>query len=628
MGVFSSKAVPSSVQSELNARASIQASDAWFASRVNWVHIMSFCDGCSSTNVEQLYSLKSLNIYQDGGTFSGQRPTPIVESIQVKAQGNLGTTRSCTIKIIAFTQAQLDELTACYGIPSMSVRVQFGWNKGANDTSAPSPLIGVMTDNEAIGAINDRRSTFANYDGLQGLVGKWSINFVKESMWWEFTLDLMAASSPVLSRPLEDFTSQCYCDRVAQGSEDTEKVSQGTSALRAKLIQYIEKPDTKEEGVYKIQLNHSERDQLGAYAGGLMGKLASKIGVTLDTKEAYISFGKLQKIVNDYSFSQAAGKSLMAIIDSTTYGTISYKSPGYTSDPDICIYPGIDQPNDGGLDGIKNVPTCKVTDGVDINKVLLNCIFLNKCIEDIGKQGTLQDFFEKVFNGMNQAAGGIYELSLVDNGGETKSKVPILTAIDLQKFKKEVAVYELKAGPTSAVIRDIKLDLKLTDAMKAQALYAGVRKNSNSSPCDEARFRNELKGSINKTLPSPVTPPKSDCGTECKTKEEHEAEKSLADDYKDMLSDTNDVSKETIRSRLVEEYNKNAEKDLCKDVIVPYEFSFTVDGIGGFAFGQLVTCNLLPEKVKTTYVYQITAVEHSITYGDWTTTVNTVARYK
>ena len=628
MGVFSSKAVPSSMQNELKARASVQAVDSWFASRVNWVHVMSFCDGCSS-NVKQIHSFRYLNMYQDGGTFSGKRPTPVIESVTVKALGNLGTTRSCTIKMIAFTQAQLNELTACYGIPSMSVRVQFGWNKGANGTPAPGVLTGVRTDNETINAINDLRSTFANYDGLQGIVGKWSINFVKESMWWEFNLEIIAASAPVLSRPLEDFTSQCYCDRVSQTPEgETEKVSQGTSVLRAQLVQYIEKPDSKDAGVYQIQLNHSERDQLGAYSGGLMGKLAAKIGITSSTKEAYITFGKLQQIVNDYSFTQANNEPLMVKIDSTTYGTISFKAPGYTSDPDICIFPGIDVPHEGGLNGIANAPTCKVEDGVDINKVLLNCIFLNKCIEDIGKQGTLQDFFEKVFNGMNQASGGTYELSLIDTGGDVKSKVPIITAIDLQKFKKVVAVTNLPVDPQSAVVRDVKLDLKLTDAMKSQALYAGVRKNSNSSACDEARFKNELEGSINLTLPSPTSPPKDDCPSECKTKEEHEKEKSLDDDYKDMLADTNDVSKETIRARLVEKYNENAEKDLCKEVIVPYEFSFTVDGIGGFAFGQLVTCDLLPEKIKSTYVYQITSVEHNVVYGDWTTTVNTVARYK
>lgn len=61
---------------------------------------------------------------------------------------------------------------------------------------------------------------------------------------------------------------------------------------------------------------------------------------------------------------------------------------------------------------------------------------------------------------------------------------------------------------------------------------------------------------------------------------------------------------------------------------MPFEMSLTFDGIGGFGWGQAITCNLLPSYVKERFVYQITSVEHSVTYGDWTTTVNAKGRYK
>lgn len=640
-GTFTAKVVPSSVQAELNARASVTALNAWYATRTNWVHIWSFCAGCSSS-VAKLTSFKNAIPYT-GGVYSGVRPEPVVESVQVKAQGNLGTTRSCTIKIIAFTQEQVNELAACYGVPSMSVRVQFGWNLGAGGSSAPSPMLTTLPDSKAMCAMNKAREQYAVYDGLQGIVGKWNVSFVKESMWWEFTIELIAASSPVLSRPLEDFTSQCYCDRVSQDpqTQETKTESQGTSPFRAKIVDYIKKaPNYVAQqitpGVYSVHLNHAERDELGNTAGGFVNKVANffaDMGLhTSECDEAYVTFGYLEELVNNYSFSQANGKPLMGKFDSSTFGLISYKSPGYSSDPDICLFPGIDQKHSDGLDGVSDAPSCLEGDGINIRNVLLNCIFLNKCIEDSGKDASLQDFFEKVFNGMNQAAAGMFELSIIDDGNcdDGGGQVPTFSAIDLQKIKSISSGYVLPVGPTKAVVRDIKLDLKLTDAMKSQALYGGVRTNSNSKPCDEARFKKELEGKRNLTLPvTKADPPKADCPDDCKTKAEHEKEKpTILDDYKEMVDDTTAAAKETVRGRLVEAYNKNAENDQCKNMIVPYEFSFTTDGIGGFAFGQLVDCDLLPADVRGRYVYQITSVEQSVSYGDWTTTVNTVARYK
>jgi len=161
---------------------------------------MSFCDKCSS-KVKILKSFKFDNQYIGGSAYKGKRPEVVIESVQIKAQGNLGTTRSCTIKFIAFTQEQADELAACYCVPSMSVRVQFGWNRGANGDPVPGPTEDKLTDNRAVCKINNTRNSYVNYDGLQGMVGKYSMTFNKDNMWWELTLDVTASSTPVMARP-------------------------------------------------------------------------------------------------------------------------------------------------------------------------------------------------------------------------------------------------------------------------------------------------------------------------------------------------------------------------------------------------------------------------------------------
>jgi hypothetical protein len=55
-------------------------------------------------------------------------------------------------------------------------------------------------------------------------------------------------------------------------------------------------------------------------------------------------------------------------------------------------------------------------------------------------------------------------------------------------------------------------------------------------------------------------------------------------------------------------------------------FSATITGIGGFRWGQNVTCDRIPEEMRKVVRYQVTTVEHNVTPDDWVTTINTVAR--
>ena len=666
-GIFTGNPVPVSVQKELTKRASIKGTDDWFASRTNWVSIRSFCSNCGDGpgSTKFLSTFKN-PAYSDNSMFQGLRPNPVVESVQVKAQGNLGTTRSCTIKIIAFTQDQLNSLVDCYAVPSMSVRVQFGWNKDAQGNLTPAALDSILANNPAICEMNQIREKNPSYEGLQGIIGKYGISFNKDSMWWELTLEIIAASSPVLARPLQDLSSTCKCETtsVDPTTKETKKSVKRISPFRAAIGDYIKKAGNfgydqvkgeskaygkMDVGLYSIHLNRAIRDELGGSPGffswaGLKNMVAGTIG-TAECNEAYITFGKLEELVSSSSFSTTNGKSIMGKFSSEAYGLISYKKPTFSSDPDVCLLPGRDTPFAGGYEGIQEADTCITKDqqsieSIDLTKILVNCIFLNKCLDDIGDNGSLQDFFEKVLTGISDALGNICELTVVDDGkcrtGTGDNDYPTISVLDLQKFKSGPPAYSLPVDPTKAVLRDIKLELQLTEAMKSQALYAKVRKQTNGKPCDEIRFTKEMEMRGEKPQPRDFTLPKVKpakpnlpCPTDCdKEDEDVEKEETVYSAWVTLVSELTDQNKEALRNLLIKSNSKGADKDICKNMIVPYEFSFTTDGIGGFAFGQLVTCGILPKSNTDKYHYQITAVEHNVTYGDWTTTVSTKARYK
>jgi len=62
--------------------------------------------------------------------------------------------------------------------------------------------------------------------------------------------------------------------------------------------------------------------------------------------------------------------------------------------------------------------------------------------------------------------------------------------------------------------------------------------------------------------------------------------------------------------------------------IYPVDFSFTIDGINGFKFGDTLSTNMIPELYNSEYkmVFTVTKISHVIENKDWQTTVSTVAR--
>lgn len=55
--------------------------------------------------------------------------------------------------------------------------------------------------------------------------------------------------------------------------------------------------------------------------------------------------------------------------------------------------------------------------------------------------------------------------------------------------------------------------------------------------------------------------------------------------------------------------------------ILPYEVTFTIDGLNGFKFGDIVHFDILPPKYKNSVVFVIVSVTHNITSdGKWSTT--------
>ena len=61
--------------------------------------------------------------------------------------------------------------------------------------------------------------------------------------------------------------------------------------------------------------------------------------------------------------------------------------------------------------------------------------------------------------------------------------------------------------------------------------------------------------------------------------------------------------------------------------MLPLELELEVDGIGGIQYGNSFTSEYLPNKYKTSTLFQATEVNHSISTDGWSTTLKGKMRY-
>jgi hypothetical protein len=63
--------------------------------------------------------------------------------------------------------------------------------------------------------------------------------------------------------------------------------------------------------------------------------------------------------------------------------------------------------------------------------------------------------------------------------------------------------------------------------------------------------------------------------------------------------------------------------------IIPFDITFTIDGIHGFRYGDVLTFDVLPDKYKVNTVFSIVGVNHQVSQDSiWTTEIRCIMRPK
>jgi hypothetical protein len=119
------------------------------------------------------------------------------------------------------------------------------------------------------------------------------------------------------------------------------------------------------------------------------------------------------------------------------------------------------------------------------------------------------------------------------------------------------------------------------------------------------------------------------CGPESSECKKDNSE-TLLDRLKAFKDHITDETVSAVRGDVIREASlaSGADSDYCRSSIIPAEFGLTIDGIGGLKFGQSIDCDRFPDEYRKYFYYQVLTSEHSVTPEDWVTTVAAIFRMK
>ena len=676
---FSLKQVPSSTRSELIARG-VRKWNPSLGEAKTWIHVSSMAEGANEALV-----LKDFKTFRDAYNIDN-RPNIVIRGFKIGAKGEFGTTRQATLDLTIFDDNYFNKFSADYLIPDMSIRVQFGWSVDSDGKPSPSPITGQDLDSKSIRRMQKLSNSNPTYEGFQGRVLGWDVKLVPDINAWDITLTLVGAADAVAETSVVHVSQECNCKKeitgqTAEGNDEKQEVIEKTSDLEAALLQVFEDPANLNR-ISSLQGAPNLLAEEIAYPGFSRDFDGTEdtsgflwIDADLDARETFVSWGTVEAMLTRLSGQEwgSTGKPASYILDSSDVilkTPLQNGSKWFSADPRVCILPGggltFEEPtewtdylniNIAGFDtgiGVGSLIDSFVGEGgfpqasgncfisdqeVRLVDIMISTVHLNKRAKEFSQNpdgAGLVSAISALLKDINVACGNVWELELLDASidNEDEDAPTILKIIDANDASNAVDTFIIRAAPAnSGFCRNIQLEFKPTDAMKTQALYGAQRNQTgkgiaNNKPCATRFliFTQDGKKSLGK--PAVGDRPKT-CETEV-CQESNQTEDPVAALQKEPVG----LTINSARNYLMEQKQKadldalSAATSYCTSPLLPIQFSATFTGVSGFRWGQVVSCDRLPQEVRNSLIFQVTAVEHTLTVEDWVTTVNTVARTK
>ena len=411
-----------------------------------------------------------------------------------------------------------------------------------------------------------------------------------------------------------------------------------------------------------IQFNKSDTTQ-SKYLYGVIGSPSP----TMKSEQRYITLAYLIQYINDFYLKKLRTTKVnplptAAIIFNEDICKSTFYNPRYykSCDPTRIFFP--DKQNRtyehsnsknlvwfGKLPGtneaeILDWPAFKTKDGhYTPAAIMINLNVIDEIVKRLksNQTFTVNDFLKEVSNEVYEASGHAIQLSLITHPEDNR----FLLWYD-SKFIKNTNVNSYYIPMTSndtygQIVRDFRFNGKLPDQAGSlgYVLGNGLSQMSESEISPYVSFlyaysENEYTDpSIRDTLDKYELSNASKTFPEEYRKSHEDAVNKLVKSIEVYATEVTDVNSQALREAMQKfiQFPLNDIKDTNKIAapVIPFDTEFTIDGINGFKFGDIIGFRILPTRYTTNAVFTILGVTHTIGQdGVWTTTIRSAMRAK
>ena len=273
--------------------------------------------------------------------------------------------------------------------------------------------------------------------------------------------------------------------------------------------------------------------------------------------------------------------------------------------------------------------------------IFLNLKMINTMLLDLAKSNTsfkISDFLQQISAKIKKCTGGGYSMSLITHPKDQKlllfydetylgqpAELDTVKAYPIPMSAKVPISGVAENNPIGSIVHDFKLTAKLPDSATTLSYVL------NQDP--DKVSENEIAPYVNLMY---------------SFGDKEKAEKAVARfskihlDNLDILNGLksqygNNIIDETIRTKLEDALAKHLmypfaeikKSQQATAPIFPWDASFTIDGINGFRYGDIVTFEVLPERYRVNTVFSVIGVNHDLSQdGQWKTEIKCIMRPK
>jgi hypothetical protein len=299
---------------------------------------------------------------------------------------------------------------------------------------------------------------------------------------------------------------------------------------------------------------------------------------------------------------------------------------------DLKFFEGVKKPSEKWQGYVQSTANSKV---IKPSRIFINEQVVKRVYDmlNISSKGRflLKEFIKNILSSINTASGGTIELNLVTSPDpqfanklsivDSKYLKPIdLSAVETAKVPYSVPMFA--NHPAGSIVSDFKFDASLPES--AKNLSYVLNQGTEISDDDIAPHMNFMYNSKNvDDLNKLIDDYKNRHTAAVKNLAETRAKIGFLPRVKEMQS---------AYAGAIKTYLKFPTPDINKSKqmtapIFPFSVQFTIDGVNGLRYGDILTFDALPTKYKVNTVFSIIGITHTISSdGQWTTEVRCIMR--